>query len=304
MTPQSYEIKIDNVGSICGYRFIPKEIGQPVHPAWLSIEPLSGLILPGESVTIQVKLLVDAKCAGDLNVRKVDIQDMIIVQIPRGMDQFIVINGKFSQTCFGNSLSQLTRLPGAIRDQAEELLPDHKVLSAPRELLRLVDWLMTSGLETDRLFTDRGDPEVVEQIRECLDADKEFDINPTEHDGIDPKAILALSFGDALLQFLDSLTEPVISWGLHSSCSTVIDRDQAFEVVAALPSVNANVFVSVTAFLHFYAHSVKDEAEISKRIVLLASAFGPVLFRDDPDVPPINRLSPLAKQTFLSLFIS
>jgi len=104
-------------------------------------------------------------------------------------------------TCFANSLSHLTRLKGPIRDvrSAEDLLSEEDAKNAPREVMRLVNRMMSgdgdvvsggyshypefglvpSSLGSDAhflllfaavtqldLFTERGDPNVVEIIRE------------------------------------------------------------------------------------------------------------------------------------------
>jgi inositol polyphosphate 5-phosphatase INPP5B/F len=44
------------------------------------------------------------------------------------------------------------------------------------------------------------------------------------------KRDIALAFGSALIQFLSSLSEPVIPWLLHPRCALVKDRDGVFEV--------------------------------------------------------------------------
>ena len=44
-----------------------------------------------------------------------------------------------------------------------------KVLSAPRELMRLINWLMTHGLDAvEDLFVAEGDEAVMAQIREVI----------------------------------------------------------------------------------------------------------------------------------------
>ena len=47
--------------------------------------------------------------------------------------------------------------------------------------------------------------------------------------GSDHRAI-ALAYGEALLQFLDSLTEPVIPWVLHPRCALAKSREDVFDV--------------------------------------------------------------------------
>jgi hypothetical protein len=50
-------------------------------------------------------------------------------------------------TCFANKLSILTRLPGPVRDLVthDDLRPDTHPLNAPREIMRLINWLMSGS---------------------------------------------------------------------------------------------------------------------------------------------------------------
>ena len=84
-----------------------------------------------------------------------------------GQDSFIAVSGEYRKfcelfyvrfhhiyaltvaeyTCFANSLSQLTRLPGPIRSiqSTDELLSERAAINAPREVMRLINWLMTNA---------------------------------------------------------------------------------------------------------------------------------------------------------------
>ena len=72
-------------------------------------------------------------------------------------------------TCFAQSLERLILLPGPVKDSASKpLLPSSKALSAPRELLRILDWLMVHPLadNPDELFCSKSSPELLAAIRE------------------------------------------------------------------------------------------------------------------------------------------
>ena len=68
-------------------------------------------------------------------------------------------------TCFANSLSLLTRLPRHIRDlkNYETLLPERLAINAPREIMRLVHWMMTNHVDIVRVV-----PMVGESAKEHL----------------------------------------------------------------------------------------------------------------------------------------
>jgi len=207
--------------------------------------------------------------------------------------------GEYQHTCFANNLAHLIRLPGAIRDAAD-LLPEERSINSPREAMRLVHWLMGNGVHFDDLFARPADQGIVHQIRECLDTGAEFPFaTKTEHD---PSIVLA--FGDTLLQLLSSLTEPVVPASLHAKCAQMTSRDEAFELLDDLPSVSVNVWISVTAFLHFIAQqaSPNDLESAEAKAKRLASVFTPILLRDDPTSH--TPVSPVGKRAFLLYFIT
>ena len=77
-------------------------------------------------------------------------------------------------TCFAQSLESLVLLPGPIKESVgKPPLPSSKALSAPRELLRILDWLMVHPLadRPDELFYSRSPPELLSTIREVTVSD-------------------------------------------------------------------------------------------------------------------------------------
>lgn len=60
---------------------------------------------------------------------------------------------------------------------------------------------------------------------QCLDTGAEF--GPQFEKG---GTQMSVAFAACLLEFLDSLPEPVIPVNMHARCAQVVSRDQAFEV--------------------------------------------------------------------------
>jgi len=222
----------------------------------------------------------------------------LILHILLGKDQFISVTAEYEPTCFGNTLSQLTRLPGPIRDLngLDELLTPDRAINAPREIMRLVNWMMTNNSCTDDTFVQPANPAIVDTIHECLDTGKDFPFPPEAED---PR--IPLAFGETLLRLLDSLAEPIFPPSLHSTCLQIASRDEAFELLDLFSPAAVNVWITLTAFLHFLAQSASEDS--SARAEKIATIFAPVLLRDDPTsaTPPI---SPLAKREFLLYFVS
>ncbi|KDN36895.1 hypothetical protein RSAG8_10514, partial [Rhizoctonia solani AG-8 WAC10335] len=84
-------------------------------------------------------------------------------------------------------------------------------------------------------------------MTQALDAGAEFTF-----DEKNPDHGVALAFGSALLLFLEEMPEPVIPYGLYAQCALTGSREQAYEILDTLPGLNANMWISITALLHFF----------------------------------------------------
>jgi len=156
-----------------------------------------------------------------------------------------------------------------------------------------VNWMMSCTLNTDALFFSPADGDIVNTIRECLDTGDDFPYPPSTRD---PE--LPLAFAITLLRFLESLAEPIIPVSLHPQCLEMSNRDDAFELLDALSPVSVNVWISITAFLHFICQS----SQVTNHAERLATVLAPVLMRDDP-LSPTLPISPKSKCKFLLHFI-
>ncbi|KZV85961.1 DNase I-like protein [Exidia glandulosa HHB12029] len=292
-------LRVKNVGKApCGFRFVPPTEDSAVCEKWLRIEPQWGIILPGESQQVQLTVHVTADNAVHLNSGKRRLEDTLVLHALRGKDHFIAVGGSYKATCFANDLRWLSRLPCPIREYADptskkELLGEEQASNAPNEVMRLIAWLMSNALDENDLFLAPGDGDTIYRIREGLDTGEAFEDNlkPTD----------AKSVADVLVALLDSLPEPVIPWSVQAQCAEVADRDAAFELLGDLPAVNRNVWVSLTAFLHFLVeHAGVESTAKDRRLRALAAVFAPVLLRDNLST---SAVSPLGKRRFLLSFI-
>ncbi|KAI0752588.1 DNase I-like protein [Daedaleopsis nitida] len=286
-------LEVANVGKVpCAFRFVAHSPTAEACPPWLRVDTMTGLVLPGQKVEVAITAYVDDTLAAKLNVGQVRLEDTLVLHTALGRDHFVAVSGDFGRTCFASSIAWLVRLPGPARtlQSPNDVLPEDRSVNAPREIMRLVNWLMTNATDTNGLFVTPGDEDLVRQIRESLDTGEEF----SGPEG-DPK--LALAFGDTLLQLLESLIEPVIPVSLHAHCAQVMNRDEAFELLDELPVVNVNVWISLTAFLHFIGQQDAERGSIEH----LVAIFTPVLFRDDLTSPiPV---SVIGRRNFLRFFI-
>ncbi|TFY66027.1 hypothetical protein EVG20_g5062 [Dentipellis fragilis] len=273
------ELKIKNISKVpSAFRFYPHDLDQPTHPDWLHIEPMTGLLLPSEEITLHFTIFVSraSPSTSRLNTRADSLEYMVILHTVLGKDHFIALAGVYEPTCFANTLSTLTRLPGPIRiiQHPNELLPVTQPINAPKEVMRLVNWLMSDSVgDLDDLFFVPGAEETVEQIRECLDTDSPFP------DSASTKSEFAHAIATALLALLDSLVEPVIPYDLHARCASVVSKDDAFEMLDAFPGEAINVWISVTAFLHYLAAQTERKHDEEK------ASLSPTVTEESVDPP-------------------
>lgn len=249
-------------------------------------------------MTISVIFHIGKRFSPLFNLCPRDMKGTLILHTILGKDHFIAISGEYLPSCYGNKLETLIRLPGPIRtlESPEELLPENHSLNAPREVMRLVNRLMSNNEPQEDLFVQLPDEEMITMIRECLDTGDEFPwpLHEAKGDARVPRA-----FAHALLRLLDSLIEPIIPTKLHGRCIQMTSRDDAFECLDDLLPAAVNVWITITAFLHFLCQSftAHDHAE------RIADIFVAVLMRDDPETstPPI---SPIGKRKFFLQFIT
>ncbi|KAF8909683.1 Endonuclease/exonuclease/phosphatase [Gymnopilus junonius] len=294
--PVERKIRVRNTGKgPRAFRFVPIQLDSPIHPEWLQIYPMMGVILPNEVTEISLRAHIDNDVASILNLRPSDLSGTLILHTVLGKDHFISVSGEYQYTCFANKLTRLTRLRGPIRsmESPNDLLPEVNAVNAPREVMRLVNWMMSSPANKDELFVIRGAQGIIRIIRECLDTGDEFPYAPST-----PDPQISLAFASALLLFLDSLGDPIIPAVLHPQCLEMTNRDEAFELLDALMPAAVNVWISITAFLHFICQSSENEDQAER----ISTIFAPVLLRDDPKlaIPPVP---PHGKRKFLLYFI-
>lgn len=297
-------LSIQNNGQIpCVYRFVTADAEQPICPEWLKIDPVVGLFRPGESSTITVTVFVDNSSASRLNLLPPRLDFTLILHTALGKDHFISVTGEYQYTCFANKLARLTRLPCPVRSMKSpnDQMPAQQLVNAPREIMRLINWLMTYVTDPSDLFNGLIEESICINFRECLDTGDQF---PSPQSG-EEHGPLTTAIVSTLVQLLDSLVDPVVPPYLHARCLQMTSRDEAFELLDEFPPESVNVWISLTAFLHYMSlqklssQSSTNQAEMAER---LATVFASVLLRDDSTGLYIP-VSPIGKRKFLLHFV-
>jgi len=252
-------------------------------------------------MTVTVEVYVDQKVACLLNAERTGrLDDTLILHTSLGKDHFISVSGSYQRTCFATSLERLVRMSGPVRkSESLNLRDEDQAANAPEEILRLVNWLMSHATDVEDLFTTPGDLETISALREALDTGAEL-TPPNAENG--PQA-MALAVGTCLLELLGSLPEPVVPASLHSRFAQILTKDEAFELLDEFPSASVNVWITVTAFLHYI--SQQDSGPNTSYAIKLADIFASALLRfPDDDSHPGAQVSPLCKRKFMLYFIA
>lgn len=195
LEPQTREIEVCNVGEVVAqWSFVIKPGAVGIAARWLTVSPASGLILPGGSTKVSLTILVDDAAAAELNFTGPDaVSDLLVVSVEK-KDLFLSVSAReYRPTCFGNSLAKLNRLAGVpIRKASAQELEDIVAMSdtdeigmegaeektkVPKEVKRLIGFLVEHGLERDDLFLVQGSNALVRVVRECLDTGDEFPLD-------------------------------------------------------------------------------------------------------------------------------
>ncbi len=91
--PQSMCLSIENVGAVLAkWRFIAK-MGAPdgaLCAPWLSVAPLSGLLLPKQKIDISLRVHVSNQSASALSVDP-NMDDILILHLENGRDHFVCV---------------------------------------------------------------------------------------------------------------------------------------------------------------------------------------------------------------------
>ncbi|KAL1738230.1 hypothetical protein HDZ31DRAFT_70233 [Schizophyllum fasciatum] len=163
------ELTIKNTGKIpSAFRFVAPAPGKLIAPHWLRLSLSAGLLLPGETATITLTATIDNGAAAELNQDRRRAEQTLILHVLFGKDHFVTVGGEYEPTCFANSLTRLTRLPGPIRElkSDKDLLSEEDAGHAPREIARLVNWMMSHATGTPDLFFGPTDMALADTIRE------------------------------------------------------------------------------------------------------------------------------------------
>ncbi|KAF0973424.1 hypothetical protein FDP41_008128 [Naegleria fowleri] len=258
---------------------------------WLTVSNTHRLLIPGESIEIELTCCFNAQSAPPFNLDEtsnstVPFEDNLIIHVDNGNDYPLKVYGNYLKSCFGNSLSNLVQCFTSVRDPhckdqiqleyEDGTVSTLKSLYIPKELFFMCDHIVKYGLREEGLFQVQGTTDQVRACRELLDngmsLSKHF--NGNIH-----------SVCTCLIQFFESLIEPIIPGKLYrllmenypngDLCRYLIDSN--------LSSSHYNVWHYVMNFLREVLMNSDANGLTTDS---LAQGFADVLVRSPKYLPP------------------
>mmetsp|Transcript_18492 Transcript_18492/g.25929 ORF Transcript_18492/g.25929 Transcript_18492/m.25929 type:complete len:463 (-) Transcript_18492:8-1396(-) len=268
LEPVTKIVTLENTGKVIAkFHFIPKLDEHFFCKPWLTINPPVGIISPGQKIAIQFTVLIGNKHVALFNSGNEKLEDILILHLDGATDHFISLSGNYLRSCFGMTLNELVRHLNPVRTTSispkGSMDTQDAVLSIPKEIWRMVDFLYKKGMDTENLFLESGVEEEMAIVRECLDTGEDFA----------PHNFSVHSMAESLLRFLDSLAEPLIPFNLYDQvldCETYV---QCKQIMTHLSPVNYNVFYYLVAFLReVLGHTNTNGLSVTKLALVFSSA--------------------------------
>lgn len=160
--------RLDNEHNSENPSWLNIQIERPENRTQQSTNTTSGkshTLLPGDVANVDITAHVrNIEQVRLLNLKKVKLEEILVLHVDSGRDHFISVTGHWLPTCFGCSVDELTRMPEEGARSLDKKGISHPSqtdtevrLSAPRELFRLTEaisdlteravaeWSMTKG---------------------------------------------------------------------------------------------------------------------------------------------------------------
>ena len=186
-TGQEERVTLTNLGQSPGaWRFVAKPVGNTVCQEWLSVAPSFGLLIPGESVDVVIKCVVQVNTMRKALSSTLVLEDLLVFRVDGFMDhRYVPVHATLKPTCFGHDLLLLANFKEAPIAQGPGIDGDSACARIPKELWRLVNHLATQPgfVDTHRLFLEPGTYEETRLVRECVDCGYEIPDGVSAHAG-------------------------------------------------------------------------------------------------------------------------
>lgn len=150
---KTLSLVVQNIGPVVAhFRFLPRPTPKP----WLQVLPLYGMLSPGQTSEIKVRVCVEGReFRRQLEAKMEALEETLILRIENGRDYFVIVSGQYEPSCFGSSLEAL------VKQESREEGEDEMGAKIPTALWRIVDDLYRTGIQERDLFRRSGDIDTV-----------------------------------------------------------------------------------------------------------------------------------------------
>lgn len=98
----SQSIMLTNTGKVVAhFRLVPKLEDEGLCKNWITVSPTFGMLIPGESMTINFGVTLDNATARLLNQGSETLDDILILRLEKGRDHYLTVSGRYARSCFG-----------------------------------------------------------------------------------------------------------------------------------------------------------------------------------------------------------
>ena len=294
----------NNGAAPVAWRIAPRPGDDTLCAPWVSLAPTFGMLLPGDhvQVKVEVELGLDAARTAVSQRLFADVLDFRFHPLGPQPEQHTIsapcvsVQATLQPTCFGAHLASLSWAPLPIRlhgsgEVQYTLAKRSEAMVIPKELWRLIDALLSSGLDSYRIFLSHADPQDTGLIREALDCGGPF-----------PSQVSQYALAACLLEFIDALAEPVVPVELVPDASEISSAEAetlwASNFLMQLPTPNTNVLGCLIGLTKaILARSEKNHVDLD----LIAPVFAEIVFRPS-EANEVNRENAAAQASGLGEF--
>jgi phosphatidylinositol-bisphosphatase len=264
--PRTAELQIANAGQgLLEFKFREGLDGKIAH-SWLGISPFKGAVAQGKTVTITLTAYITEKEARKAYYEPDYLSCVLVLSVLGGSDHFIDVRCEYLGSAFGSSCYDLVKVLGPVTDQQGKPQETSSELAVPKELWRLLEFIVEKGASVPGLFSETGTPEGWMAVRRALDAHTELEAD-------------VYSACNVLLELLHSLSVPVLPLAiLDCFCNLYVteggrNQELASSFILSLPPVAARCFVAVAAFLReLLAHKESNRLTTARLVGLFTDA--------------------------------
>ncbi|KAH9258655.1 hypothetical protein BASA81_003157 [Batrachochytrium salamandrivorans] len=264
---------------------------RPDSPQWFTTSQAFGLLLPGESVSLEFKMEIGLDVARislgqnalrDLAEIRVHPAGGVVPAVLHGPSAvvatlhtfFLSVRCEWTPSCFGaNSVGSLlwATLPVAMGGSGETQFAHSggstAPLTVPKEVWRLV-FRLQREVGAYRLFLMHGDLDECRAIRHCLDTGASFS-----------SSLSVYSYASVLLELLDALAEPVVPVEYFPDEATVQAGQDPSWSAAWLTSLPTPSFNTLQLVLALVSKTLQAGQRNKVTLQAIAPVFAEVLFR-------------------------